>query len=176
MPQRPAHIVNVSDAEEQESLEGAYWGQRYQPLTPALDALPGRLGVNLTHVPAGRTSCPFHTHLRDDEVFYVLSGRGMLRYGEAMDPIGPGDCISCPAGTGTAHQFVNPFAEDLVFLAIGGNDPHEVCTYPDSGKVLVRGLKAVGYLRSADYLDGEPERPRIFDLLPDGSESRGTAD
>jgi uncharacterized cupin superfamily protein len=165
MGERPKHIVNVGDVTEDTHADGDHWGGSYKPLTPLLDAGRGRLGANLTRVPPGRTACPFHTHQREDEVFFVLSGRGVLRYGDAMDEIGPGDCISCPAGTGTAHQIANPFDEDLVYLAIGLNDPHEVCTYPDNGKVLVRSLKTIGFLHKADYMDGEPERPRIFDLI-----------
>jgi uncharacterized cupin superfamily protein len=165
MSRRAPHIVNIDDVDEIASFEGEHWGQGYKPLTPALDAERGRLGANLTRVPPGRSSCPYHAHQREDEIFYVLSGRGVFRHGDAIDEIGPGDCISCPAGTGTAHQIANPFDEDLLFLAIGPNDPHEVCVYPDSGKVMVRGLGTVGYLQGADYMAGEPERPRIFDLL-----------
>jgi uncharacterized cupin superfamily protein len=110
-------------------------------------------------------------------VFYVLSGRGMFRYGETLREIRPGDCIACPAGTGIAHQFANPFAEDLVFLGIGPNDPDEVCIYPDSGKVMVRSLHRVGYLEDVDYLEGEPAPLRIFDLIEKlGAASKPTPD
>ena len=93
------------------------------------------------------------------------SGRGVLRYGEELIEISAGDCISCPAGTGTAHQIGNPFDEDLIYLSIGNHDPHEVCGYPDNGKILVRGLGKVGTLEERGYFEGEPERPRILDLV-----------
>ena len=38
----------------------------------------------------------------------LLSRRGVLRYGEALLAIGAGDCISCPAASGKAHQIANP--------------------------------------------------------------------
>ncbi len=126
----------------------------------------GRLGVNLTRVPGGKSSCPFHTHQLEDEVFYVVSDRGVFRYGETIQEIKAGDCISCPAGSGLAHQLANPFAEDLVYLAIGMNDPNEVCTYPDSGKVMVTALDKIGYFTDTDYWEGEPDAPRIFGLVP----------
>ncbi len=160
----PPLIVNIATTPATEQLDGDHWGSRWQPLTPALDALPGRLGVNLTRVPPGRTACPFHSHALEDEVFYVLSGRGVFRHGDQLHPIGPGDCIACPAGTGIAHQLANPFEEDLVYLGMGRNDPNEVCTYPDSGKVMVRSLKTVGTLHKTDYMQGEPAVPRILDL------------
>lgn len=160
-------VVNADSVAEQGADEGGPWGAPWKPLTPALDALRGRLGVNLTRVPKGRTSCPFHSHAREDEVFYVLEGAGVLRYGDELFTLRAGDCVSCPAGTGVAHQIANHHDEDLVYLAIGVNDPDEVCTYPDSGKVMVRSLQTVGWLKKDDYLAGEPAVPKIFSLLAD---------
>lgn len=154
-------VVNVEEAEEVTSLYGERFGGYYKVLTPALDR-PGGLGMNLSRIPPGRTMCPFHTHQIEDEIFYILSGQGTLRYGDALLPLRAGDCIACPAGTGVAHQIANTGEEDLVYLAIGRNDPNEVCVYPDSGKVMVRSLKAVGVLTRTDYMEGEPEEPLIF--------------
>jgi uncharacterized cupin superfamily protein len=161
----PPCIVNVDTVEEVVHMDGDHWGGAYKPLTPALDAYPGRLGANLSRVPPGHSACPFHTHAREDEVFYVISGRGVFRYGNDVQEVRPGDCISCPAGTGVAHQLANPFDEDMVYLAVGLNDPHEVCTYPDSGKVLVRSLKMVGRLSRTDYMEGEPDVPRLLEMF-----------
>jgi len=156
--------VNIEDALEEEYLEGDHWGHAYKVLTPSMGRT-GRLGVNVTRLPPGRTACPYHYHQLEDEVFYVLSGRGWLRYGDQLSELRPGDCVSCPAGTGKAHQIANPFDEDLTYLAIGPNEPNEVCVYPDSNKVMVRSLKHVGILDKVDYMAGEPERPRIFELI-----------
>ena len=158
-------VINVADAEEVAHLSGDHWGGTYRVLTPAMAGLGGTLGVNQSRCPPGRTVCPFHRHHREDEVFYIQSGRGILRYGDTVREIGPGDCISCPAG-GEAHQIANPFDEDLVYLAIGPNDPHEVCEYPDSGKVMVRSLKTVGVLERTHYSHGEADRPAILDMKP----------
>jgi uncharacterized cupin superfamily protein len=128
-------------------------------------AAGGSLGVVQNTLPPGSVGCPFHWHAREDEVFFVLSGRGVLRYGETIRTIGPGDCISCPAGMQVAHQLGNPFDEDLVYLAIGPYDPHEVCGYPDNGKVMVRALQTVGRLEKLNYMDGEPTSPAIFALF-----------
>ena len=49
-----------------------------------------------------------------------------------------------------------------MFLAIGLNHPDEVATYPDSGKVWVRRLEAVGTLTVRDYWDGEDGRPAVL--------------
>ncbi len=162
----PPHVINVDEAEEikRSRISGEHWGGAYKPLTPFMTAKGGRLGVNQTRLPPGRATAPFHYHALGDEAFFVLSGRGVLRYGDDVRELRPGDCVSCPAGTKVAHQIANPFDEDLVYLAIGPNDPNEVCVYPDTGKVMVRSLDRVGFLSSTDYMDGEAERPRIFDM------------
>jgi uncharacterized cupin superfamily protein len=160
----PPLVVNIDGVKEVEQLEGDRWGSAWKPLTPALDAVPGRLGANVSRVAPGHTACPFHTHARADEIFFVLSGRGVFRYGDTVREIRTGDCISCPAGTGIAHQLANPFDDELVYFAVGLNDPHEVCTYPDSGKIMIRSLKAVGRLTETPYMDGEATEPKVFEL------------
>jgi uncharacterized cupin superfamily protein len=158
------HVINVNEVEEVLHLSGEHWGGAYKPLTPSMALRGGRLGANLSRLPPGRVTCPFHYHQLEDEIFFVMSGRGVLRYGDDVRVIRPGDCISCPAGTKVAHQIANPFDEDLVYLAIGPNEPNEVCVYPDTGKVYVRSLGRIGYLEKVDYQHGEAERPKIFDL------------
>jgi uncharacterized cupin superfamily protein len=158
------NIVNINDVEEIESTDGEFWGSYDKPLTPALEPRMGHLGVVATRIKPGQTGCPFHTHQLEDEVFFILAGRGVFRYGDALTEVKTGDCISCPAGSGTAHQFANPFDVDLVYLSIGMNDPNEVCTYPDSGKIMVRSLNKLGVLKETKYLDGEPGLPRIFQM------------
>ncbi|MCA9704781.1 MAG: cupin domain-containing protein [Myxococcales bacterium] len=163
----PPIVVNVDDANPIERYLGEHWGAQFKVLTPSMRPRGGNLGINHMRVPPGRTTSPFHSHQREDEAFFVLSGRGVLRYGERVYELRPGDCISCPAGTGTAHQIANPYEdEDLVYLAIGAHDANEVCVYPDSGKVLVRSLGQIGRIEGTDYFDGEPKPPVIFKMSP----------
>jgi uncharacterized cupin superfamily protein len=169
MSDSSSHVVNTDEVEEIVELEGDHWGGAYKVLTPSMQK--GSLGANLSRLPPGRTTCPFHYHVHEDEIFFVLSGRGVLRYGESLRTIRAGDCIACPAGTKTAHQIANPFDEDLVYLAVGRNDPNEVCVYPDTGKVMIRSLGKVGYFDGVPYMDGEPARPKILDLW-DAHEAR----
>ena len=164
MQDTPPQVVNVTEAEAITRTVGDRFGASYKPLTPSMRPRGGKLGVIYMSVPPGRVAVPFHAHQREDEVFYILSGRGVFRYGDTLREIRAGDCISCPAGTGIAHQLANPFDDDLTYLSIGPYDPDEVCTYPDSGKVFVRSLQRVGWLENVEYLAGEPEEPKIFAL------------
>ena len=165
MSRSDSPIVNLHEWPETSTVSGAHWGEHYKILTPSMRPRGGRLGVNQVRVPPGRTAVPFHMHQREDEAYFVLSGRGVLRYGDRLYPLREGDCVSCPAGTGIAHQIANDSDADLVYLAIGPHDPDEVCVYPDSGKIMVRSLRRVGWLENVEYLAGEPERPRIFSIL-----------
>ena len=158
----PPIVVNVDDAKPIARHLGEHWGAEFRVLTLSMRPRGGNLGINHMRVSPGRTTSPFHSHQREDEAFFILSGRGVLRYGDRVLPLRAGDCVSCPAGTGTAHQIAN-----LVYLAIGAHDPDEVCVYPDSGKVLVRSLEQIGRIEGTDYFDGEPKPPKIFGMKPE---------
>lgn len=162
-----ALVVNREDQAPEGGDGAAPWASSWRVLTPAMRANGGSLGMVENTLPPGSVGCPFHWHTHEDEVFYVIRGRGVFRYGDEVREIGPGDCMSCPAGTKVAHQIANPFDEDLVYLAIGRRDPHEVCGYPDTGKVLVRSMRFVGRMEGTDYMDGEPDPPVIFEQWSD---------
>jgi uncharacterized cupin superfamily protein len=73
-------------------------------------------------------------------MFFIVRGKGTLRYGNETRPIRAGDLISCPTGgPETAHQIVNDSDADLAYLSISTMAPAEVCEYPDSGKVGAYG-------------------------------------
>ena len=157
-------VLNVAQAPAEGTGGHAPWGGHWKVLTPRMRELGNGLGVIQNTLPPGSIGCPFLWHAREDEIFFVHSGRGVLRYGDMVREISVGDCISCPAGSRVAHQIANPFDEDLVYLAIGPYDPHEVCGYPDNGKVFVRAIGQIGRLDKRPYMDGEPDPPLIFGL------------
>lgn len=167
-------IINCDEAEEKQHLHGEHFGGMYKVLTPTMRDRGGSLGVNLSRVPPGRSVCPFHDHALEDEVFYILSGTGVLRYGDQIYPLRPGDCVSCPAGAKIAHQIANTGDVDLSYLAIGPFDQNEVCTYPDSDKVMVRSLSKVGHLHEADYFADEASEPRIFAMARAHSDTQNS--
>lgn len=155
-------VTNVQELAWEDSGSEVPWKSSWKVLTPHMREAGGKLGVVLNCLAPGSVGCPFHWHALEDEIFYVLSGRGRLRYGDATRPIGPGDCISCPAGLQVAHQIGNDGEEDLIYLAMGPYEPNEVCGYPDTGKLMVRHTRTVGRLEAQDYMDGEPPLPKIF--------------
>lgn len=157
-------VTNIADAPTEAGDDPSPWASEWQVLTPGMREAGGSLGMVMNRLTTGNVGCPFHWHTHEDEIFYVVSGRGVLRYGEQVREIGPGDCISCPAGTQTAHQIANPFAEDLMYLSVGRYDPNEISGYPDTGKIMIRSLQKIGLFESQPYMEGEPSPPRIFAL------------
>jgi|APDOM4702015118_1054815.scaffolds.fasta_scaffold07657_3 uncharacterized cupin superfamily protein len=122
------------------------------------------LGCTLHEVGPGATAYPFHSHRANEELLYVLSGRGELRFGAAHLWVQEGDLIGCPAGgPETAHQLTNNGNAPLRYLAISTQIDPDICEYPDSGKVgayagddLKTGLMHLTRSSSAvDYWDGE---------------------
>lgn len=135
------------------------------------------IGVNVTRVPPGKAAFPLHHHRANEEHFFVLSGRGVLRIGADTAPIQAHDYIFNPPGDATeAHQLVNTGDEDLVYLAFSTVQVPEVVGYPDSGKTGVRiatgsdpGSRFL--IRDdgprAEYYDGEDGAP-VADILARG--------
>lgn len=99
----------------------------------ALGAVFGlaNFGVNLTELPPGAVSALRHAHTRQDEFVYVLQGRPVLRTDAGDTPLVPGMCAGFRAGSGDAHQLVNPTDQPVVYLEIGDRSEGDAVSYPD---------------------------------------------
>lgn len=130
--------ISTTDATLSPWREGVRFGGAELSLADLAGARD--IGVRLVELVPGRQSCPMHWHVREEEHFYILSGRCVLRSGADRHTMGPGDYVCFPAGTGVAHAFENPHDEPCRLLAIGSRDPNEVAVYPESGKMKLRAL------------------------------------
>ena len=61
----------------------------------------------------GSSTTP-HYHPRTEEIYYILSGRALMRVDQETTEVGPGDAIAIPPGR--AHQITNIGSEVLTFL------------------------------------------------------------
>ena len=93
-------------------------------------------GVNLTRLAPGAQSSIRHSHLKQDEFVYILSGRPTLRTDEGETALSPGMCAGFAAGSGNAHHLVNGTGEDVWYLEIGDRTPGEEVEYPDDDLAL----------------------------------------
>ena len=126
-------VVNLNELSEGESYEheGGY-GCRIVPVGEPLGSR--KLGYNVTEIPPGKKSFPYHFHHANEEMFLILSGTGKLRWPGGSHPLRPMDIISCPPGPDSAHQIINDGPEPLRYLALSTLLDPEVAEYPDSGK------------------------------------------
>jgi uncharacterized cupin superfamily protein len=61
--------------------------------------------------------------------------------------------IARPAGSGIAHA-LRPGAEGMTYLAYGTREPNDMCFYPQSGRVALRGLGIALRSPEIDVLPG----------------------
>ena len=156
-------VINLDELEFESHADGPFQG-KYAVIAERIGAK--KLGYNLTICPPGKKVCPFHNHRVDEEMFFVLEGEGLLRFGDQEYPLRKHDVIACPpGGRDVAHQIVNTGTTDLKYLALSTMAHCEVCEYPDSNKVGVyTGRQGARDLRlmfraeqSVDYFDRETQ-------------------
>jgi uncharacterized cupin superfamily protein len=154
-------VINLDELEFESQEDGPFQG-RYGVIGERIGAQ--KLGYNLTICPPGKKVCPFHNHHVDEEMFFILEGEGLLRFGDQEYPLRKHDVIACPPGKrDVAHQIVNTGKTDLKYLALSTMARSEICEYPDSNKVGVyAGVPGKRDLRlmfraeqSVDYYDRE---------------------
>jgi uncharacterized cupin superfamily protein len=149
--ERPATIVNVRDVEpigfrrDRVDAQSRFLGR-------ALGAR--RTALNLATLAPGSESAPPHCHSAIEELFVVLDGEGelLLGAGEEAHPVRAGSLVSRPAGSGVAHCF-RAGERGLTLLMYSDRDANDMCFYPRSGKVLMRGLGIVFRPQLVDFWD-----------------------
>jgi len=153
---------------EELALEPFQHGDHYESLDASLSERLGltQIGAGYCVVPPGKSACPFHVHHVEDEMFIILAGSGIYRFGDTKYSIKAGDVLGAPRGDQNfAHKITNTGNSPLKYLAISSKAETDVCEYPDSGKFQVisqrpldpqNSLRFIGRLDdSADYWDGE---------------------
>lgn len=129
-------FINLDELELISHENGPFQGQ-YGVISERIGAR--ELGYSLTICPPGKSVCPFHNHHVNEEMFLILEGEGILRFGDEKHPVRKHDVIACPpGGRDVAHQLINTGTTDLKYLSLSTMDRHEVCEYPDSNKIGVR--------------------------------------
>ena len=106
--------ADVVNAENGQYYEVA-WGLTKGILAAEAGVLPEMLQVRMTqYKPFFEHS--MHMHPTQEEVIYVLSGKGFSETAEGRKEIFPGCAAYVPAGV--EHATINPYAEPLVALVI----------------------------------------------------------
>jgi len=110
-------------------------------------------------IPPGKSAYPYHYHVKDEEAFYILSGKGLLRTPDGEKEVSAGEFLYFPAGEAGAHKITNiSKTENFVYLDFDIKNDLDVCLYPDSGKFGIWGKgidKCYKSEQAVDYYDGE---------------------
>lgn len=103
-------------------------GREKRPLGEAFGLT--NFGVNMTTLTPGAMSALRHSHSKQDEFVYVLSGEVVLITEEGETRLTRGMCAGFPAG-GSAHHLVNKGLVDVIYLEIGDRTKGDAVSYPD---------------------------------------------
>ncbi|MGI6239118.1 MAG: cupin domain-containing protein [Christensenellales bacterium] len=153
---KPVHI-NAADAESRTKQQHGAYAYTRCDLVPR-DAT-ANCALRMYELKPGMSAYPYHYHLKNEEIFFILRGVGVLRTPEGERTVAPGDCFYFPADERGAHKLTNTSPDAaLVYLDFGVCHDLDVALYPDSGKIGVWG-KDVNQLfetkNDVDYYKGE---------------------
>ena len=156
---RPDSIVNLDDAEKEYGGHACRLGQA---------AGATQSGLNWMALDPNGEGPPPHCHSAEEELFVVLDGEGVLELWsrpqpglphqtepQETHPLRRGSIVSRPAGTRISHC-LRAGAAGLTYLAYGTREPNDMCYYPRSNKIFLRGLGLIARLEPLEYSDGEP--------------------
>ena len=162
-------VVNIADLPLERWSQSDFYGAADARIGPMIGVKD--LGISYSEVQPGMSSCPFHNHHVEDEMFIILEGEGTYRFGNESYPVRAGSVLGAPAGgQETAHQIINTGTTVLRYYGISTMSLADVCEYPDSGKFgvfsrstrnpydksTIRHLQHLDH-QGVDYWDGEPK-------------------
>lgn len=128
-------IVNIKDPTL--TLTERHHNEKFKAHTIDLSCLlpAKKLGYRVVKVDPGYRAWPFHSHRVNEEMFFILEGKGLVRIGEESFHITEGDVICAPAGgPENAHQIINNSDDTLSYICISTMEAPDIMEYPDSGK------------------------------------------
>lgn len=96
-----------------------------------------RLGSTLYEIAPGSVDDKMHMHYGAEEMFFVLSGRPMIRTPSGEEELAPGDFVFCPEGRAGLHAFGNRTEEPARVLGISAGSFPDVVACPEGGYAWV---------------------------------------
>lgn len=118
-----------------------------------------KCNVSIYEIPPGKSAYPYHYHYQSEEVFYIISGKGILRTPSGTVNVSTGDILAFPACEAGAHKLTNSSdTEMLVYIDFDTYHSPEISFMPDSDKSVVYGQgirKVIKNGTEVDYYSGE---------------------
>ncbi|OOM77640.1 cupin domain-containing protein [Clostridium sp. BL-8] len=115
--------------------------------------------ISVYEIPPGKSAYPYHYHTKNEEAFYIISGRGLLKTPTECKEVSAGDFLFFPANEKAAHKLTNiSESEALIYLDFDTYNDIDVAFYPDSGKIGIWGKNIDQIFKTnlqVEYYDGE---------------------
>ena len=130
------------------SIEGQQMGEgenqfTVKPVIPRDEV--GKCSVSFVELEPGNYAYGYHYHEANEEVFYIISGTGIVRTPKGEITVNAGDAITFPAGEVGAHVIRNGSeTEKLVYIDFGAVTVPEIVHLPDFGKLMVISQNGMG--------------------------------
>lgn len=150
MQDRP-ELLRAADSAAKMSKHSHPWNPDSEMIGVQLARLAGltRTGVSLARIAPGKESFVYHSHAREEEWLYILSGTATAEIDGADYEVGPGDFMGF-ATPSVAHHLRNTGSEDLVYLMGGENRDCEIADFPKLGKRMIKTGDKVEIYELAD--------------------------
>lgn len=115
--------------------------------------------VSVYEIPPKKSAYPYHFHIKNEEVFYIISGQGILKTPDGEKNVSAGDLLFFPANEKGAHKLTNSSETAmLVYIDFDTVNDIDVALYPDSKKIGIWGMDTNQVFRTedrVDYYEGE---------------------
>ncbi|MBI2182980.1 MAG: cupin domain-containing protein [Deltaproteobacteria bacterium] len=176
------HLIHLSEVpvDRINAPEGSVFGGSRRRVGAHIGAQ--KLGYSFFSVPPGKTAFPYHNHMGNEEMIYIIDGDGVLRLGKEELAVSADTVIACPPGD-FPHQLINTGCGELRYLVVSTMAYPDISAYPDSNKIgayaTSAGRPKTGFRslyvrdRNVNYYDGE-EGEQVERILK--SARRGTKD
>lgn len=144
-------FIRAEEAEQQASRFSHPWNLNSEGYATRLSSEVGlsRVGISWVRLPPGRESFVYHSHYREEEWIYIISGEGVAEIDGEEYEVGAGDFMGFPAPH-TAHHLRNTGEGELVYLMGGEALDSDVADFPRLGKRMVRRGDDVEIYDTAD--------------------------
>lgn len=107
-----------------------------KPVVGRADAT--KCSVNFIEVEPGNQAFGYHYHEMNEEVFYIISGTGIVRTINGDITVKAGDIITFPTGKEGSHVIRNGSeTEKLVYLDFDAISFPEIVHLPDTKQIMV---------------------------------------
>lgn len=151
-------VINENNLIGQHKAEHEPYEYVKYEITPRDDF--DQCNVAVYEIPPKKSNYPYHYHITNTEVFYIISGEGILRTPNGDKNIKSGDFIVCPPSEKGAHKLIN--ASDsavLKYIDFDTANSPDIISYPDSDKtgIIIHNQPSMFFKNDdkANYYDGE---------------------